>query len=47
MRKDIEITEQDIFKFVFFKEKLSDEKSTYLENNPEFESQIKYYKRWI
>jgi len=43
MKQKLEITEQDIFKFVFFKERLSDERLIYLEDNSYYKNQIKYY----
>jgi len=43
MKSSININEQDIFKYVFSQQSLSEEKREYLHGNEKYESQISYY----
>jgi len=44
MKNNIKVTEQDIFKYVFSPQSLSEEKREYLHGNEKYQSQISYYK---
>ncbi len=44
MNKNMNINEQDIFKYVFYPQTLSEEKREFLRKNKKYESQISYYK---
>jgi hypothetical protein len=44
MNKNMNINEQDIFKYVFSPQTLSEEKREYLRGNEKFKNQILYYK---